>query len=211
MKRHAHLLAGIALLSACGGEHIPTETTSRVQSPTAANRQSKELAGGGQSTLRDELATVRQVTAPFHDFNVARAAGWSAKITSCLVDPGGAGGMGFHYGNVPLIDGTARVDAPQLLLYEPGENGLLRLVAVEYIIPYSFHSRDAAPPVLFGQQFLQFDAFQVWGLHVWVWKNNPSGMFAPWNPRVSCDNTLDVSRVAHHHNTRLVAPDLGAP
>jgi hypothetical protein len=105
--------------------------------------------------------------------------------------------MGFHYGNAPLINGTAHVDKPQLLLYEPERNGRLRLVAVEYIIPYSFHSRDAAPPVLMGQQFMQFDTFQVWGLHVWIWKENPSGLFAPWNPRVTCKNTTDVSSMAH--------------
>jgi hypothetical protein len=23
-------------------------------------------------------------------------------------------------------------------------------------------------------------------LHVWLWMDNPSGMFAPWNPRVRC-------------------------
>jgi hypothetical protein len=48
-----------------------------------------------------------------------------------------------------------------------------------------------------GQQFMQFDTFQVWGLHVWIWKENPSGLFAPWNPRVTCKNTTDVSSMAH--------------
>lgn len=23
-------------------------------------------------------------------------------------------------------------------------------------------------------------------LHVWLWRNNPLGMFAPYNPKVSC-------------------------
>jgi hypothetical protein len=23
-------------------------------------------------------------------------------------------------------------------------------------------------------------------LHVWLWKKNPSGMFARWNPTVTC-------------------------
>jgi hypothetical protein len=85
--------------------------------------------------------------------------GWSAQITPCMTDPAGAGGMGFHYGNVALIDGTARVDELELLLYEPEKNGRLRLVAVEYIIPYTLHSRAAAPPVLFGQEFKQNDTF----------------------------------------------------
>jgi hypothetical protein len=198
MKRPVHLLAGMALLSACGTEQIPTEATSGVQSPAAANLQSIEMDRGGQSTLRQELATLRRVTAPFHDIAVAGAAGWSTEITACLMNPDGPGAMGFHYGNTALIDGTAQVDKPQLLLYEPEQNGRLKLVAVEYIIPYSFHSRDAAPPVLLGQQFLQFDAFQVWGLHAWVWKDNPAGLFAPWNTRVSCSNTDDVSAMRHH-------------
>jgi hypothetical protein len=105
--------------------------------------------------------------------------------------------MGFHYGNTGLIDGSARVDAPQLLLYEPEQNGRLRLVAVEYIIPYSFHSRDAAAPVLFGQQFQRNDTFQLWGLHAWVWRDNPSGVFANWNPRVGCDNATDAMSMSH--------------
>ena len=28
---------------------------------------------------------------------------------------------------------------------------------------------------------------QVRALHAWVWKENPSGMFADWNPKASCD------------------------
>jgi hypothetical protein len=90
------------------------------------------------------LATLRRVTASFHQFDKATAAGWSAKITGCMVDPI-LGGMGFHNGNTALIDGTARVDQRELLLYEPEKNGNLRLVAVEYIIPYTFHSRESAP------------------------------------------------------------------
>jgi|GEM_PF-590017 hypothetical protein len=216
MRRSVHLLAGIALLSACGGEQIPTGTSlpadvadaplcaaraggcAQVRPATAANLQTEErFEGRGRSTLREELATIRRVTAPFRDFAAATAAGWSTEITACLTNPAGPGAMGFHYGNAPLINGTAHVDKPQLLLYEPERNGRLRLVAVEYIIPYSFHSRDAAPPVLLGQQFMQFDAFQVWGLHAWIWKDNPSGLFAPWNPRVTCEFTTDVASMAH--------------
>jgi hypothetical protein len=109
----------------------------------------------------------------------------------------GEGGMGFHYGNTAFIDGTARVDQPELLLFEPQATGKPKLVAVEYIVPYSFHARSAAPPVLFGQQFKQVDAFQLWGLHVWIWKLNPSGLFAPWNPQVSCAFATSMSTMTH--------------
>jgi hypothetical protein len=191
MRRSAQLLGGIAMLCGCGGEQIPTGTTASIQ--WQAGVASQALG----ANVEKDLATLRQVTARFHNFETATAAGWSAQITPCMTDPAGAGGMGFHYGNVGLIDGSVSVDRPELLLYEPEQNGGLRLVAVEYIIPYTFHSRDAAAPVLFGQQFNQNDTFLLWGLHAWVWKENPSGVFASWNPGVTCENTTAVSTMVH--------------
>lgn len=193
MKGSVTALAAIVLLAACGERTVTASTSER--SLRAQRPAVLDVALG--SDVERDLATLRRVTAPFHDFAVARHAGWSAQITPCMTDPAGAGGMGFHYGNTTLIDGTARVDAPQLLLYEPEQNGKLRLVAVEYIIPYTFHSRDAEPPVLFGQKFQQNDVFQLWGLHAWVWEDNPSGIFANWNPRVDCANATDVMRMSH--------------
>lgn len=190
MRRTSHLVAGVALLAGCGGEQVPTEAA-QLQPLAAAASQASESAES-----RD-LATLRRVTASFHDFENASAAGWSAQITPCMTDPAGAGGMGFHYGNPALIDGAARVDEPELLLYEPEGNGRLRLVAVEYIIPYTAHSRSATPPVLFGRAFKQNDTFQLWGLHAWVWKENPSGMFASWNPKVTCEHTTATSAMVH--------------
>jgi hypothetical protein len=196
MRRIAQLIAGIALLGGCGGI-APTETTAQIQQPAAASRESGEGEGNSSASLLRDLATLRRVTAPFHNFNKAVAAGWGTKITDCMADPKGAGGMGFHYGNTALINATVSVDKPELLLYEPEEDGGLRLVAVEYIIPYDFHSRDAEPPVLFGQQFKQNDVFKLWGLHAWVWKENPSGIFASWNPRVSCKDATAASSMSH--------------
>jgi hypothetical protein len=181
-----------ALATLLVGCDEPTVTAVAAGDPSPA---ATAQAGRTPSVLRD-LAALRRATARFHRFERAAAAGWSAKITPCMSDPS-AGGMGFHYGNVGLIDGTVRVDEPELLLYEPRKNGRLRLVAVEYIIPYTFHSRSAEPPVLFGQQFKQNDTFQLWGLHAWVWKHNPSGVFASWNPRVTCAFTTDVMTMAH--------------
>jgi len=190
MRQTAQLLVGIALLGGCGSEQVPTETTAQI-------RPRLEASQALTSAENKDLAALRRVTARFHDFATATAAGWSAQITPCMTDPAGAGGMGFHYGNPALIDGSARVEEPELLLYEPERNGRLRLVAVEYIIPYTTHSRSATPPELFGQQFKQNDTFQLWGLHAWVWKHNPSGVFADWNPRVTCENTGSVSRMTH--------------
>lgn len=183
MKTAISILGAIAFLAACAAE--PTTSAPGALPTRVAGNQ------GGDAQMQQDLATLRAVTAPFHRFEAAQDAAYSTKITSCMADPM-LGGMGFHYGNVGLIDGTLEVNKPELLLYEPEKDGKLRFVAVEYVLPYTFRSRSAEPPVLFGQQFKQNDRFQLWGLHVWVGRENPSGIFASWNPRVTCDNTTDV-------------------
>lgn len=187
MRRTALLLGGIALLAGCS-QQVPTDNTAYGQSGTPAIQAS--------NAREQDLMVLRRVTDPFHSFGFADSSGYSTPITACMVDPT-LGGMGFHYGNVGLIDGSVQVDQPELLLYQPGSGGKLNLVAVEYIIPYTFVPRDAQPPVLFGEAFTQNDTFQLWGLHVWLWKKNPNGLFASWNPRVNCDGTTNVSMMHH--------------
>ncbi len=130
------------------------------------------------------LAGLKEATAPFHDLATAAAAGWNTRITGCMAMPD-SGGMGFHYANTALIDGTLKEFAPQLLLYAP-RAGRLHLVAVEYIVPFTFRPADADPPELHGIKFHQNFAFGLWILHAWVWQHNPAGMFEDWNPDVSC-------------------------
>jgi len=188
MRRSTLILIGFALLSACGDESTTTESAASLQAPTAA-----ELQAFGPSTSSD-LAELRRVTASFHDFDAATHAGWSAPITDCMESD--LGGMGFHYGNTTLIDGAVRVDQPELLLYEPEKHGKLRLVAVEYIVPLTAWT-SPKPPRLFGRDFKVNEQFQVWALHAWVWKENPSGIFADWNPRVNCKHATAVSTMQH--------------
>jgi hypothetical protein len=148
--------------------------------------------------IEKDLATLRRTVAPFRRFGEARESGWSTKITSCMSDAT-LGGMGFHYGKVGFIDGVVRPDQPELLVYEPQADGKLRFVAVEFVIPYTFHARSDAAPVLFGREFSQNDRFQLWGLHVWVGADNPNGLFTAWNPRVSCKYTTDLDMAAMSH------------
>ena len=190
MRRSVRLLAAVALLNGCGGEPTTTGVTSAgsdVGPQGAANRATASRSA--------DLDPLRRVTAPFRQFEKARAAGWSAQITPCMTDP--AGGMGFHYGNPALIDGSVRIDEPELLLYEPQPGGRLRLVAVEYIVPLSAWT-SPQPPRLYGRDFHVVPAFQVWALHVWLWQKNPGGLFTDWNPLVTCANTTDVATMAHH-------------
>ena len=189
MRRTASLVTAIALLAGCGGDPITTETTPHLQ-PQGIS------ASRGEDAVQKDLAALRRVTAPFHQFDTGVAAGWSAQITGCMVDPT-AGGMGFHYGNPNFIDGKVNVEEPELLLYEPQKNGKKRLVAVEYIVPLSAWT-SAQPPRLFGRDFAVNAAFGIWALHVWVWDENPSGLYADWNPRVNCQYAPAGSVMSHH-------------
>jgi hypothetical protein len=133
-----------------------------------------------------DIARLRALTARFHSFDAAKAAGWSSPIPGCFSNPP-LGAMGFHYGNGAYIDGTVNALEPELLVYEPQKNGRLRLVAVEYIVPFTAWT-SAEPPELYGQSFSRNEAFEIWALHVWHERHNPRGMFADWNPKVTCAN-----------------------
>jgi hypothetical protein len=152
-------------------------------SETSLNASSQ---GGAHGSVASQLAAVRALTAPFHDADAGIAAGWFAELSPCVEVPG-LGGMGFHYGNPGYIE-NGQWDAmqPEVLLYEPQRNGRLRLVGVEYIVPFVFHGPDEPAPMLFGQEFHPNTTLGLWALHVWLWRNNPAGMFADFNPKVSC-------------------------
>ena len=137
--------------------------------------------------VNQQLAALRRLVAPFHNFDHAQAAGWAAQVTPCLESPDG--GMGFHSGNPAYINDGGAVDElqPELLLFEPQRNGQMRFVGIEYIVLFSDRGPDQPAPELFGLPFHQVPSAGLWGLHVWPVYHNPSGLFADWNPRVSCD------------------------
>ena len=164
-------------------------------------------ARAANASAASQIAQLRRLVAPFHDFQTASDAGWSAPITTCLVagdlpSTPGSGAMGFHFGNVAFIQDGGVVDLlqPELLLYEPEKNGKLRFVGVEYIVPFTDHPASAAPPTLLGQPFAQVPEFGVWGLHIYVGRENSSGIFAPWNPKVSCARAGAERSVGGHHH-----------
>jgi hypothetical protein len=117
------------------------------------------------------------------------------------------GAMGVHYVKGDLVKDPA-IDAmhPEALVYAPDRHGGLHLAALEYVViksDWDAHNSLAgapswvkpAPPNLFGQEFNFTDAPNRYGLppfyslHAWVWKDNPAGAFAMWNPSVHCDES----------------------
>jgi hypothetical protein len=159
----------------------PEVATSMRHSPAA---HAAPVTGEAQRSI----ARLRERTARFNRFDAAVDAGWGTRITDCFADPE-LGGMGFHYGNTALIDGTVDALQPELLLYVPEKNGRLRFVAVEYIVPFAAWTA-AEPPQLYGQSFHRNEGFGLWVLHVWHMHENPRGIFADWNPKVSCRYAL---------------------
>ncbi|MBO4210431.1 hypothetical protein [Micromonospora echinofusca] len=166
--------------------------------PSASAHGDADHSAGGHagrpvssSTLK-ELAAVRAATARYHDVAAALADGY-APAPVCAELPG-VGGMGYHFVNeAHQQDGIFDVTRPEILLYAPGPDGL-RLAGVEYLAVDADQdlTTDDDRPELFGVPFdgpmpghepgmpVHYD------LHVWVWRHNPAGMFAVWNPGLSC-------------------------
>ena len=179
---------------------LPAAAFSTLLAATAAAQPSSERCTGA---CAEELGETRDATQQYHEETAALADGFVADLV-CVALPG-VGGMGFHYVN-PERASDASVDSlsPEVLLYEAEANGRRRLVGVEYFVPVFSNGVpwfgpgdppvvDNPPPVLFGRTFLGpmpgHNPEMPWHyeLHVWAWKHNPSGMFASWNPNVSCD------------------------
>ncbi|MEO8336617.1 MAG: hypothetical protein ABI664_16670 [bacterium] len=137
------------------------------------------------ATLPADVQALRASLDAFTSLSLAKQAGYNTAITDCMSN-GDEGAMGIHFGNTAFIDGTADALLPEALIYEPGTNGEMSLVGVEFLVPYAAVPKTSAAPVLFGQKFVQNDVFGVWALHVWTHRTNPSGLFATWNPRVHC-------------------------
>jgi hypothetical protein len=140
---------------------------------------------GGQS----DLAKLRAATADFHKLENAQAAGYGLVpgLDHCFDNPG-VGAMGYHYINTDILDTTVDPLKPEAMVYAPGPNGQLKLAAVEFIVPAEAWDAEGNPelPSLYGHSFHLNESLGVYVLHAWVWKNNPSGMFEDWNPKVSC-------------------------
>lgn len=167
----------LAVVLACGNEQNPVPTSTTVA-------QFGHGTEDFSSMDRSQLAQLKDATAPFHNFDKAVQAGYDTQLTVCWFHSE-LGAQGYHYGKFSLIDGEVSLLEPELLVYEPKRNGGFRLVAVEYIVPIAAWP-DASPPSLLGQDFHDNGA-GLFILHVWTWLHNPSGLFADWNPKASCE------------------------
>jgi hypothetical protein len=136
--------------------------------------------------------------------------------------PASLGAMGVHYFNPDLLGITAppspRVDGvgthtdfrrPGILIYEPQRDGSMALVAVENLVFARAWREKApsAPPAFHGVPYdtmmddpaTATDEAHMFAphfdRHVWIYRENPNGVFAPFNPAVTCEH----HRARSHH------------
>ncbi len=180
-------LVALGSVALFGGLLVACDKSS---APVAPEHAVHARGGSPTAEYNKQLAELRQATAQFHNFDKAVEAGYSVAITPCW-EHRTLGGMGYHYGNPSLIDGTVSLLEPEALMYEPGPSGHMRLVGMEYIVPIDAW-QGASPPTLLGQEFHPHSFLPIYKLHVWLWRDNPRGMFADWNPKVSCKHAAET-------------------
>lgn len=189
------MAAALGVVVACspaGGQPVDLASgTIPGMAPTRPVDAGHDHDAPGASTLtpaqvNQGVAAVRRVTARYQDIEVARAAGYTEQYPEgCAESQEGA--QAFHWMNPGLVDGEVDLLQPELLMYEPQADGSMQLVGVDYVIPFDQWTGVEAPTVL-GVPMARNEPLGVWALHIWSWRPNPSGMFAPWNPGVSCEH-----------------------
>ncbi|MEP6549835.1 MAG: hypothetical protein ABJB95_01560, partial [Gemmatimonadales bacterium] len=102
------------------------------------------------------------------------------------------GAMGIHFLNPANIGPKLDPTKPQVLIYEPVGNKLV-LAGAEWFVPVA--AAGVVVPAIFGQTLagpmdghepIMPATLRHYDLHVWLWKNNPRGMFTSTNAALKC-------------------------
>jgi hypothetical protein len=190
-------LLAIATAPACALDHASIEAETEV-----------DVEALGKPLLAQQVAQARAATAKYHDVAVAVADGFVS--TGVCAEVPVLGAIGVHYVNQQrLFDPAVSIDEPEILIYLP-QDGEPKLVAVEYFqavviegAPYAGCGVEnpACPPANAPPPPQVFDGETLEGpmpghqpgipwhydTNVWLWANNPAGMFATFNPSLSCE------------------------
>lgn len=182
----ALVIAIVALvLTSCAAAPAPVP-------PTATPGTHDHPAPTDQTEV--ELAAAAEATQSFAEVGAAESAGYASTAADlgCFHDAE-SGGMGVHWLRTDLLDADLDPLTPEALVYELGEDGEpVALVAHEYIVPVGAWD-SAEPPELFGTQLHEHPVLPLWVLHAWVYRDNPSGTFADFNPDVAmCPDGVKV-------------------
>lgn len=182
-----------------GAAALVTLRPSGLQAQAAHAHTGAGAVAVAEATPRQEgkggalVRTVREATERFQDVEVAKAEGYVLQF-GC-VSGSDAGAMGMHFVNGKLVgDGELDPTKPEIVIYEPQPNGQLKLIGADFLVlADAWNAKHAAPPEMMGQLFHLFEAPNRFGLpafytlHVWAWKESPTGSFVNWHQNVSCN------------------------
>ena len=167
--------------------------------PDEASAQGKTPASA--PALSPDLAAAKAALAKYADPFAAIRDGYFSTL-ACIEFPHGAkdgpvdyppGAMGVHFLNPANIGPNLDPAKPQVLIYEPVGNKLV-LAAAEWFVPVAVVPNGVAPTI-FGQTLVgPMDGHEPimpvslrhYDLHVWLWKDNPRGMFTSTNAKLKC-------------------------
>jgi len=188
-RQLTYSLAGVLVLAGLGPLRAQAQDH---QSHAAASLQYETQEQRNQTSAF--VKVVREATERFK--NVARAEAEGYFLQFGCVSGSDAGAMGMHFVNFPLVaDGELDPTRPEIVIYEPTSTGRLRLIGADYLVLAEAWDKKhpGAPPQLMGQLFHLFESPNRFGLppfytlHVWAWKDNPTGTFVNWHSNVKCD------------------------
>jgi hypothetical protein len=181
-------LVGVLVLAGSGASYVRAQ-----ESGTQSHHH--ESAHDLKSQSSAFVKIVRESTERFKDLSVAEAEEY-APAFGC-VSGSDSGAMGIHYVNMKLVlDGELDATRPEIVIYEPLPDGRLRLIGADYLVfAADWHAKNPTKgtPELGGQLLHLFESPNRFGLpsfytlHVWAWKDNPTGMFVNWHSNVSCE------------------------
>jgi len=166
--------------------------------PSSARAQNHSHAVASSSSNRNLNAlvqAVREATERFKDVSAAENEDYHL-LFGCVSDED-KGAMGLHWVNLPFVFDGGELDPtrPEIILYEPLPSGRLRITGADFLVIAKDwdDAHPGNPPQLMGQLFHRFESPNRFGLpafytlHVWAWKDSPSGTFVNWHDNVSCD------------------------
>ena len=143
------------------------------------------------------VKAVQDATRRFKNVSSVEGPGEGYGLMFGCVSGGDFGAMGLHYVNFSLVDGDVNPMEPEIILFEPVPGGRIRITGADFLVPVAAWEAShpgEGPPQLMGQLFHLFDSPNRFGLdpfftlHVWAWKDNPTGMFVNWHSKVSCES-----------------------
>src|SRR6266567_3350964 len=121
-------LSALVLMNVCPSRALAQDGHSHAPTP-----QQYKAAVDPQSNAGALIKIVRDSTERFKNVSVAEAEGYALQF-GCVSGPD-SGAMGLHYINGALV-GRGELDPtqPQIVIYEPTENGGLKLIGADFLV-----------------------------------------------------------------------------